>query len=212
MPDVFNSPADKWVALVRHLPPVISAGVCYGRLDVAARAVTPTELDAIRMLIAHLNAPRVLSSPALRCRMLAEPLASALGTMPVLDSRLLELDFGDWEGRRWDDLDRAALDRWAADPGGFVPPGGEPVSALVARVVALAQDLRASGDAAIVVSHGGPLRLLGPMLRGEAVDGLKPPPPFGEVRLCAVQRRSAAAVVRTAHSVTCSAAPRTSPV
>ncbi len=212
MPELLNSPADGRVALIRHLPPVIAAGVCYGRLDVAARAVTATELDAIRMLVAHLNAPRVISSPALRCRMLAEPLGAALGFMPVLNSRLLELDFGDWEGRRWGDLDRAAIDVWAADPRGFVPPGGERVSALVARVAAFAQDLRAIGGAAIVVSHGGPLRLLGPMLRGEAVDVLKPPPCFGEVTLCVPQPRSAAAVVSTAHSVTCSAAPRTSPV
>ena len=55
------------------------------------------------------------------------------------------------------------------------------VAALVARVAAFAADLRALGSDAIVVSHGGPLRVLEPMLRGQAVDPLKPAPPFGAV-------------------------------
>jgi alpha-ribazole phosphatase len=32
-----------------------------------------------------------------------------------------------------------------------------------------------------VVSHGGPLRLLGPMLRGEAPDLLAPAPAMGRI-------------------------------
>jgi alpha-ribazole phosphatase len=200
------------VALIRHLPPVIAPGVCYGRSDVAARVVGTAELDAIRLRVAHLHVPRLLSSPARRCRMLAERLGAALGIVPALDDRLLELDFGEWERARWEEVDRAALDAWATDPGRFVPPGGEPVSALLARVAAFARDLRASGCDAIVVSHGGPLRLLGPMLRGEAADCCAPVPGFGGVTLVAPQPASAVSTVSTAHSVTCSAAPSTSPV
>ena len=200
------------IALIRHLPPVIAAGVCYGRSDLAARQPSRAELEAIRIRVARLRAPRLLSSPAKRCRMLAAPLGAALGIAPVFDERLLELDFGAWDGVRWDDVDRAALDVWAADPAGFAPPGGEPVVALIARIAAFAQDLRASDRDAIVVSHGGPLRLLGPMLRGEAVDWRTPPPGFGSLTLLSLQPANAASTLSTTHSATCSAAPSTSPV
>lgn len=200
------------VALIRHLRPLIAAGICYGRLDIASQAVGAAELGAIRMRVAPLQAPRLLSSPARRCVMLAQPLGAALGIVPTVDDRLLELDFGEWEGVPWDDVDRTAVDAWAADPGGFVPPGGEPVSALLARVAGFAHDLCASGCDAIVVSHGGPLRLLGPMLRGEAADWLAPALGFGVVSVLAFHPASAATMLSTAHCVTCSAAPSTSPV
>ncbi len=200
------------IALIRHLPPVVAAGVCYGRSDLAAGASSRAELEAIRMRVAKLRAPRLLSSPARRCRMLAAPLGAALGVAPAFDERLLELDFGAWEGVRWDDVDRAALDVWAADPAGFAPPGGETVAALIARIAAFAEDLRASDGDAIVVSHGGPLRLLGPMLRGEAIDWRAPPPGFGALTLLSPQSANAASTLSTAHSAICSAAPSTSPV
>ena len=157
-----------------------------------------------------LRRPLLFASPARRCLSLARTFGGAV----TADPRLLELDFGAWEGRRWEEIDRAALDAWAADPCGFTPPGGEPVAALVARVEAFARDLRALGRDAVIVTHGGPLRVLLPVLRRAAPDLLAPAPPFGSVTMIADQPAEAAAAssVSTAHSATCSAAPSTSPV
>ena len=125
----------------------------------------------------------MLSSPLARCREPAEALAACLDIPLALDPRLLELDFGAWEGLEWDRVPRPDLDRWAADPRGFAPPAGETGSALIARVAALHAVLAAAPQRWLVVSHGGPLRLLAAMLRGEPPDLLAPSPPMGAMRL-----------------------------
>ena len=95
------------------------------------------------------------------------------------------------EGLAWDDVPRALLDQWASDPLGFTPPGGESGAALLARVSGFARDLISAGEDAIVVAHGGPLRLLPTLLRGEAPDLFAPGQPRGSlvwVRLDAAYR------------------------
>lgn len=140
------------VFLIRHPKPVIDAGICYGRLDVDAHAPHAVA-DDIRPLLPR-DVP-VYSSPLRRARQLAE----ALHPEPVFDARLAEIDFGDWEGRAWDDIERDALDAWAADVTGFVPPNGESVARLQARVLDFAASLAAL-PAVALVAHAGVLRAL----------------------------------------------------
>ena len=61
----------------------------------------------------------------------------------------------------------------------FAPPGGESGASLVARVRAVHDDLRRAGESCLIVSHGGPLKILAALLRGETPDLLAPPPPLG---------------------------------
>lgn len=164
------------ILLVRHPPPDIAPGVCYGRLDIGLRAPPPADLVAA--MRAHRPA-HVWSSPARRCRAIAE----ALAPLPArFDTRLLELDFGDWEGLAWDEVPRDALDAWAADPLGFAPPGGESGAHLLARVRAFHADLVRESAPCAVVSHGGPLKLLAALLRGEPPDLLAPAPAIGSLQ------------------------------
>ena len=158
---------------MRHPAAAVAAGTCYGRLDLPL--ADPAAAAALAARLAGLGGA-AWSSPAQRCR----AVAVALGPHR-LDARLLELDFGAWEGRPWDDVPRPALDRWAADPAGFAPPGGESGAALVARVTAFAASLPL-GDH-VVVTHGGPLKVLSALLRGFPVDLLAPAPPVGSVTL-----------------------------
>ena len=140
------------VFLIRHPKPVIEAGICYGRLDVDAHA-PQTVADQIKPLLPA-DVP-VFSSPLRRARQLAE----ALHPSPVIDQRLCEIDFGDWEGRAWDTIERDALDAWAADVTGFTPPGGESVASLQQRVIDFANSLIPL-PAVALVAHAGVLRAL----------------------------------------------------
>ncbi len=161
------------ILLVRHPAPDIAPGHCYGRLDVGLSAAGLLAADGLRARLGAAGIAQRTSSPARRCRTIDEA--------ATLDDRLQELDFGAWEGRPWDGIDRAALDAWAADPLGFAPPGGEAGAALLARVTAFATDLLRRGQDAIVITHGGPLRLLPALLQGQTPDLLAPAPPFGAV-------------------------------
>jgi len=171
------------IAFVRHTSVDVAPGTCYGRLDLPLAATAAADIAAVVALLADFGARRVWSSPASRCRLLAEALAPALGADRAFDDRLLELHLGDWEGRQWDEVPREHLDRWASDPLGFAAPGGETGAMLIARVSNFFAELRAAGGDHVVVSHGGPLRVLTALAASREVDLLRPAPPLGSLEI-----------------------------
>lgn len=147
--------------LVRHLAPQAAPGLCYGRSDLAVDpALLAAALPALRAQLPA-DAP-VFSSPLVRCAALAEQLAP--GTVRY-DARLIELDFGSWEMRAWDDIARAQVDAWAADVVHYRPGGGESVAAMALRIDAFYREVTAL-PAAVVVCHAGAMRLLAARARG----------------------------------------------
>lgn len=142
----------------------MAAGVCYGQTDLGLAESPAAAAERLRGVL-PVNC-RVISSPLQRCRALAEALASEVET----ERRLLEINFGDWEGRSWEEIPRWQLDAWAAAPFEHVPPGGESAAAMAVRVIAFAADLvpaantTATTDRAdleqVLVAHQGPLRVL----------------------------------------------------
>lgn len=140
------------VFLIRHTRPDIEPGRCYGQLDIPAFDIAVTANALAEALPADLP---VISSPLQRCRQLAE----ALHPVPRIDARLMEMHFGDWEGRTWDEIGREALERWAAELFDHAPPGGESAGLLQARAVACLDALADEGlPACIVVTHAGVIR------------------------------------------------------
>jgi alpha-ribazole phosphatase len=146
---------------LRHPRAAVAAGVCYGRLDLPPGPEAEAEIARALALMPPVAA--LLTAPALRCRALSDRIAARDGVAAVIDDRLQELDFGAWEGRDWDAIDRAESDRWAADPWTVAPPGGETFAALVARVAAALAE--APPDAAIV-THAGIIRAARMILTG----------------------------------------------
>lgn len=114
---------------------------------------------------------RIVSSPLQRCARFAAELGEQLNLSVHLDKDLQELHFGAWEGQSAAALmetDAEALGLFWADPYGFTPPQGEPVSEFSARVLAAVSRLHAvySGERILLVSHGGVMRLLLTQARG----------------------------------------------
>jgi probable phosphoglycerate mutase len=104
--------------------------------------------------------PRVYSSPMRRARQTVEALG--LGD-PILDTRLMEQNWGAWEGlTRAQILARDGEDAFvkagSLQGEAFRPGGGESTGELHVRVAAFLKDLaRADGDA-VAVAHLGVLR------------------------------------------------------
>lgn len=144
--------------LVRHPQPLVAPGVCYGStdLDVAPAQLEQTLADLVPQLPA--NVP-LYSSPLRRCAGLAARLSDA----PIFDRRLVEMDFGAWEMRPWDDIPRADIDAWAADMVNYRPGGGDSVLRMAARIAGFYEDLQrqlGNDGQAIVICHAGAMRLL----------------------------------------------------
>lgn len=173
--------------LIRHPRPALADGICYGQLDVDAENPLPL---AARLRALLPPATAVVSSPLRRARALAE----ALQPQAEVDERLMEIAFGDWEGRRWSEIDRHLLDAWAADPLHFAPPGGESAAGLQMRVVSCLSGLAGfPGNRAAVVTHAGVIRAaLGHWLQLPIAEWSQLPLAFGSVTLLEIDRPPAA--------------------
>jgi len=105
----------------------------------------------------------VVSSPLRRAHDTALALAAPLGLPVRREMRWAELDFGDWDGQRVAELPADAVAAFHADPHRFPPPGGESWAAFEQRVGdalhVLVEDARDDARPALVVSHGGPMRM-----------------------------------------------------
>ncbi len=142
--------------LLRHTRPASAEGLCYGRTDLGLAADFEPALAAILAGLPPVAA--VATSPLSRCRRLAARIAAARGLPLAEDARLVEMDFGAWEGRPWTALPRAELDAWAADFHHARPHGGESVAMLAARVGAALAEVAPDGPAVLWVSHSGVAR------------------------------------------------------
>ena len=163
------------VILLRHTRPEIPAGVCYGATD---PDLAPTFDDEAAAVVAALpRTDRLVSSPLIRCRRLAERIGDARGLDPVFDERLREFDFGTWEGVPWDAIPRPELDAWTADFFHARPHGGESVQMLHSRVGSAIADYRRSGASHVVVTHAGVIKAA--LARAGHPDGWRAVVEFG---------------------------------
>ena len=150
---------------LRHPPLPQMQGRCYGRLDVALPPeVYASAAATLRADLADhdLWSLPIISSPAQRCFGLAQACAGA--RMVATEPRLLEMDFGDWEGLAWSQVPREALDLWAVDVIGYRPPGGECFLDLVARV---SETLKMLHHPHLIICHGGVIRAAAHLLGGQ---------------------------------------------
>ncbi len=147
--------------LVRHPKPLCDPGLCYGRLDLAcdAQALKRAALNLRHLAGGH----RIVSSPARR----AFDLAITLSPEAAPDPRLQELNFGDWEGLRWQDIGRGPLDEWRRGLPHSAPPNGESLAALAARCSDWLKAPEPGGPPVLAITHAGPIRVIRALLKGE---------------------------------------------
>jgi alpha-ribazole phosphatase len=167
------------VVLIRHPAVNVDVGVCYGNSDVPLASGPETSAETLAMRLATLlvPAPRVvLTSPLTRCATVAAALAGNFGCAASSDDSLKEMDFGNWELQRWDDIDRALLDAWAADFEGARVHGGESVAQFVARVRAWFDVFEQTRELspAYVVTHAGVMRVIAALTLGLTIDACLP--------------------------------------
>ena len=144
------------IYLIRHTA-VQAPGICYGHYDVPLADTFATEVAQLRPKLPPLPY-RVFSSPAQRCRALAE----AVATEVTPDERLRELNFGAWENRLWAELPPAETTPWMADYVALAPPQGETFGAVQQRAAAFLSELSATAteEPTLVFTHGGTIRAL----------------------------------------------------
>jgi alpha-ribazole phosphatase len=144
--------------LVRHAQPLIAPGVCYGALDVPAdpeaTATAATELAGNLPQAAH-----IFYSPLQRCELLVQLIK---GLRPDLiyktEPDIREMNFGSWEGQRWDAIHADDLKAWTDDFAHYRCGGtGECTADFVHRVHSAVRRMPADTPT-VWVSHAGVMR------------------------------------------------------
>lgn len=163
------------IIALRHLPVRGAAGLCYGQHDWAA---DPDDIEAaLPEIRAQLPVWPIFSSPLQRCLHLARRVHLPQQEPLRIDERLMEMHFGDWEMRRWDQIEREHLDAWSTDIVGFAPPGGESFARVIDRVAALVDGL---DGPSVLVTHAGVIRALWHIVGGwPAAKAAVEPVPYG---------------------------------
>lgn len=141
------------ITFIRHTAVDVEPGTCYGQTDVSLKSTFFEEAQIVKSRIAGEAFDRVYCSPLSRCRRLAE----ACGyPEPVVDQRLLELNFGQWEMKKFDEITDPQLQVWYNDFFNTVPTGGESAAMQQSRVSDFIEEVRLSGHSNVCVfTHGG---------------------------------------------------------
>jgi broad specificity phosphatase PhoE len=147
------------ILIVRH--PETEANVngrFVGQGESPYTVVGRTQARRLPAKIAAFKPDVIWTSPLLRARVVADRAARITNRPLHVDSRLIELDFGEAHALTWEEIAEANIPfnyRSADEP---VAPGGESRNALQARVGALVDQVHASGGRHVFVCHAGVMR------------------------------------------------------
>lgn len=157
------------VALVRHADTAWSReGRIQGRADPPLATKTPISLPAA------CRGMRIVTSPLARCIETAELLGARDAAR---EPRLIEMDWGDWEGCNLEGL-RVALGKTMAENESrgldFRPPRGESPREVLSRIRPWLRDIAHDAAPTLAVTHRGVIRAILAAASGWDMRG--PPP------------------------------------
>ena len=139
-----------------------------------ARAVSEYILKAYKVDV-------IYSSPLSRAINTVKGVADALNLKINAEDKLKEFNFGAWEGLTLEEIKNKFDDgysKWAADPGVFVPEGGESMALLQKRVVEALKEIgkREDGKTVLIGSHSSVIRALQCYIQGLPLTKMKNTP------------------------------------
>jgi len=158
--------------LIRHTHPDVATGVCYGQTDLGATETFKIETEAVKSNLKGIQFTHCFSSPLLRCFKLAKELSGI--KLIQTDDRLMEMNFGDWEMMKWDDIrKKEGAESWFNDFLNIPCPNGESYEQMIQRIQSFIHVINVLPDNSevLIVTHAGCIRSFLTLLKGE--DPLK---------------------------------------
>jgi len=161
------------ILLARHGETEWNAlGRLQGHTDVPLNEVGRAQARALAESVAGARIAAIVTSDLARARETGEIVAAVLGLgAPVIEPALRERRFGVFEGLTRDECAARHPEAWQAwQERRLAPPGGEPLELAVARITEVLTRIAVDeGGPALVVSHGGVMRLWLVDVLGEVV-------------------------------------------
>jgi len=175
--------------LIRHTSVKTLPFLCYGQTDVDVSDQFQIEAEQVKHIIKPHSKMIFYSSPSLRCRRLTEQLTPEY----LIEPKLMELNFGDWENQSWKNIEiTPEFKHWADNFYQLATPHGESYQTLQNRVseTILKIIYQYPDDAEIVIiTHGGPIRaFLAKILKIPLKDSFRKNIDFHSVTLLEIPR------------------------
>jgi len=145
------------IYLIRHPAVIVGSGVCYGHSDVEVSVESfEVSVEKIMTVIPDYGNLTFYSSDLKRCSNIAEKLC---GTPIFFSKEIREMNFGEWELKRWSDLSSETFRSWMANFVDEKCPGGESYNELSVRAVAFWKELiKKDHDRVAIITHSGVIR------------------------------------------------------
>ena len=142
--------------VIRHTEVDNPENLCYGNIEMPLvknyEKITKKFFDNLPK-----NIEKIFSSPSKRCTDLLECMNLEFSKR----TELKELDFGDWEGRRWSEINKADLNTWMNDFIYKSPKNGEKMIDLYNRVIDFTKNIFTMNLSKVLfVTHAGVIRAL----------------------------------------------------
>jgi alpha-ribazole phosphatase len=134
-------------------------GVLLGRMDPPLNDAGREQAAAVAARVALLEPVRVATSPLVRTVETAEIVAAACGLAVEVDDRLIEVDYGEYDGLPLADLPPDLVWKWRNDAD-FAPPGGESLASVGKRMGEFTSEVLDSlaHGPVVAVSHVSPIK------------------------------------------------------
>lgn len=154
------------IYLIRHGETELnSKGVYYGWTDCRLNDRGLAQAEELAEILQHVSFDVVISSTLERAVETAVIVSGFSRDGIILDERLREMNFGEWEGMHFTDAQkkyRQESELWCSDWYKAAPPSGESLEDMFCRVKSCIDDITEQyrGKKILIVSHLGSMRII----------------------------------------------------
>tara|TARA_Y100000022_G_C13178941_1_gene342373 strand:+ start:364 stop:942 length:579 start_codon:yes stop_codon:yes gene_type:complete len=157
---------------LRHTSLDVGPDVFYGQTNLDVSSTFESELNLIKKKISkdlqNIEEFKVYSSPLKRCLKLAKRISDDVET----DSRIKELNLGNWEMKPKSQIPKDLVTKWEKDIMNFQIPGGETNAEFLSRLKEFIDELISKKSDVLIVAHAGSINGMIANLTGERFDKL----------------------------------------
>ncbi|RXM40747.1 alpha-ribazole phosphatase [Chryseobacterium sp. CH21] len=143
------------IHVIRHTAIENPESLCYG---FAEMPLQKDYIEDFKTMDLDQDYDIIISSPSQRCYRLAEYFTFDYQT----DGRLREMNFGNWELKKWTDIPEEEINPWYQDFVSVKASGGESLLEMQTRVLSFWNELiqKDKGEKVLIITHAGVIRLI----------------------------------------------------
>lgn len=143
------------IHLIRHTAVENPENLCYGFAEMLLRKNYLQDFNEVQV---SKDYDFIVSSPSQRCSLLADYFKFDYKT----DERLREMNFGNWELKKWTEIPEEQINPWYKDFIRVKASGGENLLEMQTRVLSFWNELiqKKDADKVLIITHAGVIRLI----------------------------------------------------